>query len=234
MAGSRRRVPETGRAAAALSGRVGQSGRRQSMPRRPRPASAAASPLLGAIVCSVLGAALRLLPTKTLADFLSSSQQQPPVSLLSSARCRVRSWGEAEAEGSAAMSLWYVGALLSVTGSVASNLGINVQKYSFLQNSRLPAGAAAAVHAAAGLGRGAAARHRRLAGRLRCPGPGCPVHHRPHRQRDARGQHGVRPLLAEGDAEQARHDGHGAHHRRLGADGGLGATTATRPTPCPT
>ena len=36
------------------------------------------------------------------------------------------------------MSLWFIGAGLSVLGSVGSNLGINIQKYSFLQNSKLP------------------------------------------------------------------------------------------------
>lgn len=30
---------------------------------------------------------------------------------------------------------WAIGALLSVIGSVASNLGVNVQKYSFMKNA---------------------------------------------------------------------------------------------------
>jgi drug/metabolite transporter (DMT)-like permease len=34
------------------------------------------------------------------------------------------------------MSLWYYGAVLSVLGSVASNLGVNIQKYSFMQNEQ--------------------------------------------------------------------------------------------------
>ena len=36
------------------------------------------------------------------------------------------------------MSLWYIGAGLSILGSIGSNLGINIQKYSFLQNAQLP------------------------------------------------------------------------------------------------
>jgi hypothetical protein len=41
-------------------------------------------------------------------------------------------------QAAAAMSYWYIGAILSVIGSVASNLGVNVQKYSFMQNEKLP------------------------------------------------------------------------------------------------
>lgn len=33
---------------------------------------------------------------------------------------------------------WYIGAILSMIGSIASNLGVNVQKYSFMQTERLP------------------------------------------------------------------------------------------------
>ena len=36
------------------------------------------------------------------------------------------------------MNLWWIGAVLAVIGSVGSNLGINIQKYSFLQNSKRP------------------------------------------------------------------------------------------------
>ena len=36
------------------------------------------------------------------------------------------------------MNLWWIGAVLAVFGSVGSNLGINIQKYSFLQNSKRP------------------------------------------------------------------------------------------------
>ena len=36
------------------------------------------------------------------------------------------------------MDLWWIGALLAVFGSVGSNLGINIQKFSFLQNSKRP------------------------------------------------------------------------------------------------
>ena len=36
------------------------------------------------------------------------------------------------------MNLWWIGALLAVFGSVASNLGINIQKFSFLENSKRP------------------------------------------------------------------------------------------------
>ena len=36
------------------------------------------------------------------------------------------------------MNLWWIGAMLAVFGSVGSNLGINIQKFSFLENSKRP------------------------------------------------------------------------------------------------
>jgi len=34
-------------------------------------------------------------------------------------------------------NLWYVGAILSILGSTASNLGVNIQKFSFMKNAKL-------------------------------------------------------------------------------------------------
>lgn len=35
------------------------------------------------------------------------------------------------------MSLWYVGCLISALGGIASNLGVNIQKFGFLKNAQL-------------------------------------------------------------------------------------------------
>lgn len=47
------------------------------------------------------------------------------------------------------MSLWWAGALLSMVGSIASNLGVNVQKFSFLKEEKRTAAAVTAGTATA-------------------------------------------------------------------------------------
>lgn len=37
---------------------------------------------------------------------------------------------------SAASKLWYVGVILSIVGSICTNMGVNMQKYSFMSEAK--------------------------------------------------------------------------------------------------
>lgn len=47
-----------------------------------------------------------------------------------------RNSGHQDASHSATSSLWYVGVIVSVVGSICTNMGVNLQKYSFMNEAK--------------------------------------------------------------------------------------------------